>query len=441
MMVHDDGTVARGSTDVERPALRRCSSDDTIRRLEETNRYSPSRLDTVARNIPRRSTARRRRESREVSPPNPRARQSAPFDDAHARDRPSDLRRTRSPSEWKTMRVKRRHALEESRRRPLRSVVFDAASGPGSTGPRRVSSTTSTGRRRSRRARTRASTSSAIVSTDSDADEGDERIRTDADVEGDSSPTLARESSTARASGGNHAGGVRSRGCSETTGRDAPKSSRALSRNRARAALASAHLVASDQHALPGPHPATQTPLVPPLDRLARARVVIFLRLGGTTGLPRGDVEGAERGTTATTARGRDVSGRLDPVVSRPAETGPRLARRHIRRRQHGHVLFAIVTPTIILLNALASLRERRSVGDAALDPSRGPKDSVPTFDSRNRFDPARPGGAVAPRVVGPARMRINTAASRPVVVVARRCCVCRTLRSRVTDHRVEFPQ
>ena len=180
-MVHDDGTVARGSTDVERPALRRCSSDDTIRRLEETNRYSPSRLDTVARNIPRRSTARRRRESREVSPPNPRARQSAPFDDAHARDRPSDLRRTRSPSEWKTMRVKRRHALEESRRRPLRSVVFDAASGPGSTGPRRVSSTTSTGAKAIRTcsdARRRRPPSSRRIRTRMRAMRGYEQMQT-----------------------------------------------------------------------------------------------------------------------------------------------------------------------------------------------------------------------------------------------------------------------
>ena len=77
----------------------------------------------------------------------------------------------------------------------------------------------------------RASTSSAIVSTDSDADEGDERIRTDADVEGDSSPTLARESSTARASRAIMPAVSNLAECSETTGRDAPKSSRALSRN------------------------------------------------------------------------------------------------------------------------------------------------------------------------------------------------------------------
>ena len=99
------------------------------------------------------------------------------------------------------MRVKRRHALEESRRRPLRSVVFDAASGPGSDGTASSFIHDVDGGEGVPDVLGRASTSSAIVSTDSDADEGDERIRTDADVEGDSSPTLARESSTARASG------------------------------------------------------------------------------------------------------------------------------------------------------------------------------------------------------------------------------------------------
>lgn len=144
-MVHDDGTVARGSTDVERPALRRRSSDDTRRRLREATRFGPSHLDTVARNTPRRLTARRRRDSLEVSPPIPRARPSASSDDAHARHRSSEPRFPRSPSVWETVRAKRRPAREASRRRPLRSVVSDAASGPDSTEPRRGSSNSSAG--------------------------------------------------------------------------------------------------------------------------------------------------------------------------------------------------------------------------------------------------------------------------------------------------------
>lgn len=180
-MVHDDGTVARGSTDVERPVLRRRSSDDTRRRLGGATRFGPSRLDTVARNTPRRLPARRRRDSLEVSPPNPRARPSASSDDAHARHRSSEPRFPRSPSVWETMRAKRRPAREASRRRPLRSVVSDAASGPGSTEPRRGSSNSWAGPEAFRTcsdARRRRPRSSRGIQTRTMATRGSDRTRT-----------------------------------------------------------------------------------------------------------------------------------------------------------------------------------------------------------------------------------------------------------------------